>query len=300
MGQSDPMSHPRYAPMRPRAARFAPTAKWASALFALAILWFGFQALFTAIYTVWAESPRITANSEAIDAFILGATPAAVGWSLAAFGLYTILLAIALRNLHHLRLTDLFGPRDAAWRQFKRVLLYLAPLFALLTIPSILDPTSFQNLSFGKWLILLPLMLPLLFIQISAEELVFRGYLQSTLAALAPSPIIWLGLPAILFGLIHYDPTAPTYSAWAYVAWAAALGLAAGDLTARSGTLGPALALHFINNIFAMLVLATDDWLFGAALFIWPTNGLPWEPWLPYEALVLLILWLACRIAIKR
>ena len=36
--------------------------------------------------------------------------------------------------------------------------------------------------------------------------------------------------------------------------WAGAFGIAAADLTARCGTLGPAIALHFGNNLCAALI----------------------------------------------
>ena len=77
-----------------------------------------------------------------------------------------------------------------------------------------------------------------------------------------------MGVPSFLFGMIHFDPTGDPYAASSYVIWATALGLVCADLNARSGTLGPALAVHFINNIGALIIRAADDWLYGAALFV--------------------------------
>lgn len=286
--------------MRDRAAPFANTASWAHAAITLAVLWFGFNILFSGVFTIWTQSQAVIANPQVVDAFLDGSTPAAVGWSLATFGIYVVLLALSMQTLHRLKLRTLLGPIAPAFRQFARINLYLLPLYGLLILPSVFAPEAVQQFSIGSWLALLPALLPLLFVQIGAEELVFRGYLQSHLAALSERPLVWMLIPSLLFGLIHYDPLSPSYTAWAYVAWATCLGLVCADLTARSGTLGPALAVHFINNFGAMFILAADAWLYGAALFIWPTYGAAWEPWVPFEALFLLCVWLTARLTLRR
>lgn len=289
-----------YTPMAVRVEPFKKLASWVSVIFVIAVLWYGFQFIFVALFSTWTKTPNIVSNPVLIDDFIDGTTPTAVRWNLAAFAIYTALLLFMVRRLHRVSLRDLIGAIRPACRQFWRVSIYLSPLYAILVLPSAFASDAVQQFPFTTWLSLLPAILPLLFVQISAEELVFRGYLQSHLAALCKYPIIWIGVPSFLFGLIHYDPASPAYSAWAYVAWAACLGLVCADLTARSGTLGPAFAVHFVNNISALVILAADDWLYGAALFVWPTYGLAWEPFIPYEALMLCTVWLTARLALRR
>lgn len=286
--------------MHQRAAAFAPTASWLWVIVTPAVLWFGFIAIFGLAFTIWADSIGVETAIARIDAFTQGSTPAAVRWTLASFAIYIALLWLVLRVVHKLRLAALLGPvRVAAW-QFGRVSLYLAPFYAVSLGVTLMTPEIQAQASLGSWLWLLPGTLALIFVQIGAEELVFRGYLQSHLAALVSHRVIYIGVPSILFGLIHYDGTSPPDAAWAYVVWASAFGLVCADLTARSGTLGPALALHLVNNTAAILILATDNWLYGAALYVWPMNGEPWQPWWPYEGLVLLILWLIARLAVRR
>lgn len=286
--------------MQARAALYEDSKNWMFAAIMLAVLWYGFNILFIFIYTLWSEVGPPVQNPTLIDTFFEGSTPAAVSWTLASFAIYTAILLTLMRAFHATTLRDMIGPLGLAWRDFKRVSVYLLPLYAVLVLPSLFAPQVFQQYAFGAWLTLLPAVLPLLFVQISAEEFIFRGYLQSHLAALANHPVIWMGVPSVLFGLIHYDPTVPAYSGWSYVVWATFLGLVCADVTARSGTLGPALAVHFINNIGALLLLAADDWLYGAALFIWPTYGEPWEPWIPYDTLMMLCVWLCARLALRR
>ena len=290
----------RYAAMAARAALYHGTANWGYAGIVLIVLWFGFMIMFTSLFNLWSMSPAVAVDPTLIDTFYEGSTPAAVGWSLATFGIYTWLLLMLMYGLHSLGIRALLGATGPACREFARVSLYLLPIYAITVLPSIFLPEAQQQYSLSQWLPLMLPLLPLLFVQISAEEFVFRGYLQSHLAALSNHPLVWIGIPSALFGLIHYDPLSPSYSAWAYVFWAGALGFVCADLTARSGTLGPALAVHFVNNIGAMFILAADDWLYGAALFVWPTNGEAWVPWIPYEALFLGTVWLAARLAIRR
>lgn len=238
------------------------------------------------------------------SALIAGHTPVAVLILLFEFTFLILSLGMVLRLVHQRGLGSLIGPGRAATSQFLRCLRYLLPLYLLLTLMPM--PPDYQlspNLSFGSWLSWLPVALLFILIQISAEELVFRGYLQSQLAARFRSPLVWIGLPAALFGLIHYDPLQPSGAGWALVLWAGFFGATAADLTARTGTLGPALALHFINNVFAILVTAPAGHLDGIALYTFPLwggdGGLAWYV-LPIELLITLCAWLTARIALRR
>ena len=93
----------------------------------------------------------------------------------------------------------------------------------------------------------------------------------------------------------------------AYFAWAFCFGLAASDLTARSGTLAPALALHLVNNARVFLFFGTEDGPdSGLALILLPAEpDLPLLPFdtldpliaLPPQLLLLALLWGAARVA---
>lgn len=298
-----PVSDP-YAPMRCRAALFGGQARWRYVVLALLVMWFGAQLAFEAalafIRFVLARGAGLETEHTLIGEYFRGSTPLGTQLQLATFVVFLVLLAGHMWVAHKTGLWRLAGALPLTAQQFGRVSLNLAPVYGLFLWWGLLDPATITQMEARVWLASLTLTLPLLFVQVSAEEFVFRGYLQSQIAALAHHPVIWIGAPSVLFGLIHYDPASPPYTAWAYVLWAICLGFVTADLTARSGTLGPALALHFVNNIFAVTLLATNDRLYGAALFIWPTDGEPWEPWLPFEALTLLIIWLTARLAIKR
>lgn len=219
------------------------------------------------------------------------------------FGFMIVALSMVLRTIHRRQLRTLIGRSDRAIGDFWRCAKYLAPLFFFFWIMPM--PEGFQletHLRLGQWVYLLPLALPLVLIQISAEELVFRGYLQSQLAARFRHPIFWMGVPSFLFGLLHYSPEMAGENAWMLVVWSTIFGVAAADLTARSGTLGPAAALHFVNNVFAILFAAPEGELDGVALYTFPialdTPGLA-STVLPLELMVTLCAWLSCRLALR-
>lgn len=223
--------------------------------------------------------------------------------NLATFGLLILTLAIILRLVHRRGLMSVIGPPGPAARQFSRALVAMILLYGvilLIPLPEQMDPVP--NLAFGQWAAFLPLALIGLFLQVLAEELVFRGYLQSQLAARFASPLVWMLLPSLIFGALHFDPSGFGANTWLVVAWAALFGLAAADLTARFGTLGPATALHFINNFSAILIAAPRGQFDGLALYVYPfsleDHGAVLAM-MPVDLMILGCGWLTIRVALR-
>ena len=179
-------------------------------------------------------------------------------------------------------------------------------LFALATVVAVITSNSstvVQNLPLSQWLGLLPLSLAFLLIQVSAEELVFRGYLQSQLAALGLHRIVWIVIPSAIFGLLHYDPAVMGAAAPWMVLSTTLFGVIAADLTARSGTLGPAIAFHFVWNFYSIIFCGFSDYLGGLALFSYDFSITDEERLIslvPYDAAFLLLAYLTMRIALRR
>jgi hypothetical protein len=173
----------------------------------------------------------------------------------------------------------------------------------LLLPPWPLAAASAPGLAPGLWLALLPVTLAVLVLQTGSEELFFRGYLQSQLGARLRHPAVWLGLPALLFALGHYAPAHYGGNAGLVALWALIFGLAAGDLTARAGTLGPALALHLVNNTLAVALAAPSGAMSGLALRRYPFdagNEAAMAALLPADLAMIALSWLAARLAIRR
>src|SRR6056297_202989 len=263
--------------------------------------------LFISFSQLWSRLYRAVIGPEAwdklADGMMRGATPAGVLINLFLFGLLIVALAITLTVLHRRRLRELIGPPALALRQFRQVTVALLMLFAVvMLLPSDASIAPQPNMPFGRWLLLLPLGLIGLVIQTSAEEIAFRGYLQSQLAAWVSHPAVWMGVPSALFAMLHYDPVTNGANTWLVVGWAFGFGLAAADLTARSGTLGPAIALHLVNNFGAVLIAAPGGNFDGLALYVYPfslgDDDVLWQ-WFPIDLMMLACSWLAARVAMR-
>ena len=234
-----------------------------------------------------------------------GQTPGGMLVLLFQLGLLGLAAAMVVIIVHNRRPATLIGPFGLAVRQFSAVLFMLVILTAVLWVLPPYDMevgTLSRNMDFSRWIVLLPIAIIAVLVQIGAEEVLFRGYLQQQLAARFRSPLFWMILPSILFGAGHYLPESAGSNAFTIAVWATVFGLLMADLTARAGTLGPAMAVHFSNNISAMVLTATPDEMSGLALYVLPfgmSDEAAMAAWLPVDFGFMLVSWLAARLAIR-
>lgn len=233
-----------------------------------------------------------------------GATPGSLLLVLALTGTLGLGVMLVSETLHRRPASSLFGPWPAFRRDFGRVFVAIAGLNLLFMLlpPWDLYGETLPGLALRSWLLLLPVTLAVVLMQVGAEELFFRGYFQSQLAARVRHPALWLGLPSIAFGLGHYMPEVYGDNAVKIALWSVAFGVAAGDLTARAGNLGPAIALHFVNNVMALTLVSLGGDMSGLAL-----RQLPFGPedtaaiaaLLPVDLALIPVSWLAARVALR-
>ena len=238
--------------------------------------------------------------------------------TLAQFGSFAIALAgfsVILRLLHGRGLASLAGPRAMALHDFRRAGVATGTLLAVLAIiPPWINPADLEQVRpIGTWLALIPVALVVVTVQVTTEELFFRGYLQQQFAVLSRSPLFWMGGPSLMFGALHFWNGFGVADGVVYAVWATALGLACADLTARRGNIGGAVGLHLANNMFALLIVGVSGWpSSGLALFLYPyedpaiyaagLEGLL-DPVLIVELILLLVncllMWLAARVSLR-
>lgn len=224
---------------------------------------------------------------------------------LGSFGFVTIAVFAAAHLVQRRAPLGLIGPPGIALWQFWRVLRLLLLLgVALLILPPYdMGAPLLPNLPLMRWVLLLPLGLVAILIQTSSEEILFRGYLQQALAARFSHPAVWLTVPSVLFAMGHFVPAEAGSNAALIAIWAGCFGILMGDLTARAGTLGPAIAVHFFNNVTALLIFAVPESLNGLSLFILPFSSAdtgPMRAWLAVDFVLMVLTWLVARIAIRR
>lgn len=156
------------------------------------------------------------------------------------------------------------------WPDFARSALVTLVVGSVLgPIALFIDPTIVRgNASLSDWLVIAPLLLVILFLQVSAEEVVFRGYLHQALAARFATPIIWLAMPTLLFTAMHWQGQAALVMNLASLFIILGFSLSMSCLLMASGNLAAAMGAHFANNIGAVMLFSNQPDLGRAALFM--------------------------------
>lgn len=229
-----------------------------------------------------------------------------------SFGLLGLSVIIVTKMLNHRGLLSLTGPLPKACRQLGVVLFSILVVFALTElIPPYWDKGEILEIrDLSEWGVTLPFAILALFVQTGSEELFYRGYIQQQIAAQTPHTFAWLLVPNIMFGLAHLETGDFSIPALQYVIWAFCFGLAASDLTARTGNLGAAIGFHLANNVYAFLYFAEysapDS---GLALILFAQDSIEArfeaEPQFLSGAFLMelfgiALMWATARIAIRR
>ncbi len=229
-----------------------------------------------------------------------GETPALMAIVLSTF-IPMMLLAMLMALIHKRRPRTLFGSAERFWTYFAKA---GGVVFVIYGGILLIDLALFGTVNYAPqhslpvWLGLLAWAVPMLFVQITAEEMVFRGFLQQQMAARFTHSFWWLVLPSLLFAAMHYDPAAAAGLRWMTVLATGIVGLCAADLTRVTGNLGAAMGLHFTNNAFALLLMAVPGQLSGLALYNIPAEmadaGI-----LGINIVILLVIWIIIRRLIR-
>lgn len=142
------------------------------------------------------------------------------------------------------------------WRWLGLCLAVALPVSGAILGGSLLLPAPEGGVQEMTWAGLSPFLIGLATVcllvpfQAAAEEYVFRGWLSQAVGAWFRSPWVAVTPQAVLFAAAHGWGTP-----WGFVDLVV-FGLVAGLLTIRTGGLEAAIALHVLNNLFAMGFLA--------------------------------------------
>lgn len=98
----------------------------------------------------------------------------------------------------------------------------------------------------------------------TAEEIFFRGYMQTMLGERWPAWVAVL-VTSLCFGLLHLE--------WRHAALAVALGLWLGFTTEACGSALPAVAAHVVNNTLFTVLTATGGVTDAVPANVWLLGG---------------------------
>ena len=206
----------------------------------------------------------------------LGSTPADLAALLFSFFFIWLGIALVCRRLHRHPLHALYGPTyKINWQHFL-IGAGLAFATAIISETSIsviswyfFDPSSqaHPNITATLWLRWVIPISALIFVQIGAEEMLFRGYLLQHIRARGGRFWWSIFLPSFLFGMLHFDFPIFGVNAFFYMLHTSVAGIILCLVTLKTGNLGAALGLHFGVNAL-MLIFGLEGHLDGISLFV--------------------------------
>jgi len=177
-----------------------------------------------------------------------------------------------LKFLHKRSLKSLLHPGGAfSWRKlWFSALLWFALAGASDVAAWLVNPENYRWTFDAKtFLSFLPVILILIPIQTTTEELIFRGYLTQWVGRYSRK--LWLPwiLPSLVFMSAHaLNPEVQTYGALLTLPLYLGIGLLLSWVTLKTGGLEMALGLHVANNLYAsMIVTFPSTALVTPALF---------------------------------
>ncbi|RST86330.1 CPBP family intramembrane metalloprotease [Aquibium carbonis] len=208
--------------------------------------------------------------------------------------------ALAVRVVHRRAASGVLGASgELPLPLFGRAALVMAGvILATAALGLALDPRIARGpMKLTTWLLTLPPVALLVLLQVTAEEYLFRGYLVQVLARRFRSPVVWCGLPAAIFTLLHWNDQLGGAMNAAVLVSIGAFALAATTLVVRTGSLAAAIGMHFANNMAALVFVSASTATDALALFRLPPIESP--EWTASDAVLLAALQVASMAAVS-
>jgi uncharacterized protein len=244
----------------------------------IAAMWFagaaGVLFLWTVYTSVRSGDPDLAA--ERLGSVLIGGDPEIVGVLLTTFAGIWAGVFLVVTVLHRQRFATLFAPeRRVRFGDLGRgILVAVAFAFASTVVGLTIAAPVATTLSLPIWLAFLVPLVALVFLQATAEELIFRGYLLQQLALRSRNPLVWAVLPSAVFGALHWAGDLPGEAVAYYVLTTFLMGLALAALVWRTGSLWAAIGVHVGFNAIGLTVVGAEGVLSGAQLFLFSGEDL--------------------------
>ncbi len=199
------------------------------------------------------------------------AVPFFVGSMLMSFGVLLVGFVIAIAWLHRKSPADIVG----AWSWPRFIIgaaLWLAFLAAATGVDVLLQPAGFRFTGSSLTPEIAGVAVAGIAVQTFTEEFVFRGYLTQGLLLWLKRPWLVSVISGLAFGAMHIPNGIPQ------AIGAVIFGIVMSMIAIRSGGLAIGYGIHLVNNLFAGLVVVSDDDVFHGLPALWTqhTPGLLW------------------------
>lgn len=213
-------------------------------------------AMLTALYIhelISFDSPLLNFVDE------LDGSPASIAASFIMIGLVHLVLWPFLWIAYRRKYLTLVNPLGKPWKSDVTLgLIYILVLLIgteIFFLPFGYDASQIRYIwQPSIWLMWFLPMAVIVFVQISAEELFFRGFIQQYLARLVPKRWVYITIPSVVWAMLHYGNIEGRFSSIMIVVVIGAMGIVFADWADITGSLWGPLTVHFGNNFFLIMV----------------------------------------------
>jgi uncharacterized protein len=180
---------------------------------------------------------------------------------------------VAQRLVHRRTLTQLTTTTTFRWSLvWQSMALWLGLNIVATVVEALLYPGRYEwSLDIAQWIVMAPLILLLIPIQASGEELMFRGYLLQAMARLWTQPVFLIVLSGVAFMLPHLGNPEMGKALGGGIPMALnyfLMGVGTAWLSIRDNGIERAIGVHVVNNLYAGLVVGYTGSVLGTPTII--------------------------------
>lgn len=180
---------------------------------------------------------------------------------------------VAQRLVHRRTLTELTSTSTFRWPLvWQSMVIWLGLGIVFTVVESLIYPGRFTwTFDAGAWIMIAPLVLLLIPIQASGEELFFRGYLMQAVARLWAQPVFLVLLSGVAFMAPHLANPEMGSALGGEIPMALnyfLVGVGTAVLSLRDNGTERAIGMHVVNNLFAGIVVGYEGSVLGTPTII--------------------------------
>ncbi|MFM7679369.1 MAG: lysostaphin resistance A-like protein [Roseiflexaceae bacterium] len=204
---------------------------------------------------------------------------------------------LAQRLIHRRSLTQLTSTTQFRWPLVWQSMAIWVGLGVLFTVAeALIYPGRYTwTFDFNQWILIAPLVLLLIPIQASGEELFFRGYLMQAVARLWAQPVFLVLLSGVAFMSPHLANPEMAKALGGEIPMALnyfLVGVGTAVLSLRDNGIERAIGMHVVNNMYAGMLVGYEGSVLGTPTIV-QTNVI--DAWLGVVTIIIgfavLILW---------